>query len=306
MSLLSVRDLSVAYGGLTAVDKVSFELEAGQILGLVGESGSGKSTVANGMLRLLGVPAEITGGSVRLGDIDVMRAGEETLRRMRWRDVAVVPQSALSSLNPVLSIGEHFRDTLEPHGAADRAVEAMKRVDLDPVHLSSYPHELSGGMRQRVALALALALTPPLVVMDEPTTALDVVVERAILRRVLELQRELGFAIVFVTHDLALLMEFATHIGVLYAGRMVEHGAVERFRSGASHPYTRGLLAAMPPAIGETREPQTILGAPPRLDDPPSGCRFHPRCPLASEPCRAKAPPLEGTDHRVACWEISC
>ncbi|MED5373832.1 MAG: ABC transporter ATP-binding protein [Myxococcota bacterium] len=292
MSLLRVQDLGVAYGPHQAVEGVSFTLEPGQILGLVGESGSGKSTVINGMLRLLPAPARVTSGVVELQGCDLLQASAEVLQDLRWTQVAVVPQSALSALNPVLTIGAHFGDT---RGAHDPEL-ALSRVGLDPKVLAQYPHELSGGMRQRVALALALAATPPLIVMDEPTTALDVVVERDILRTLLELQRELGFGVLFITHDLALLRSFCTHIGVLYGGHLVELGAVEDI---GTHPYTRGLLDAIPPAIGEDREPTSIPGAPPRIDAMPPGCRFAPRCPLADTKCQDRPPFVDG----VACWK---
>lgn len=312
MSILDVKRLSVNYGEVRAADSVSFSLKPGQILGLVGESGSGKSTVALGMLRLLGAPAHISGGEVNFQGQDILRMDDETLRALRWRDISVVPQSALSALNPVLSIGEQFRDTLAPHGAAHLAPEAMERVELDPKHLDSYPHQLSGGMRQRVALALALALSPKLVVMDEPTTALDVVVERQILRRVMALQREQGFAMLFVTHDLSLLMDFATDIGVMYAGRLVELGPASAFKAGGRHPYTQGLRKSIPPALNEDREPYSIPGAPPRADQPPSGCRFHPRCGLATARCASQEPSKDhfsrsGQEsvHWASCWELN-
>lgn len=303
MSLLDVQGLCVDYGAVRAVDGVSFSVRRGEILGLVGESGSGKTTVINGMLRLLGPPAAVTGGQVLLQGQDLLGLDEEALRATRWNQVAVVPQSALSALNPVLSIGAHFRDT---PGASAGAERAMGQVGLDVAHLDSYPHELSGGMRQRVALALALATTPPLIVMDEPTTALDVVVERDILRTVLELQAEMGFGVLFITHDLALLLSFATHIGVLYAGKLVEIGPVAQFVDGGRHPYTRGLLASIPPGVGEDREPTSIPGHPPRIDALPTGCRFNPRCALATDRCRAEEPVLRAlsADHSSACWEL--
>jgi peptide/nickel transport system ATP-binding protein len=317
MSILDVRGLSVNYGSVCAADKVSFSLSPGQILGLVGESGCGKSTVALGMLRLLGAPAHLSAGQVMFQGQDILGMDDETLRALRWKEISVVPQSALSALNPVLSIGEQFRDTLAPHGAEHLAAEAMERVELDPKYLKSYPHQLSGGMRQRVVLALALALSPKLVVMDEPTTALDVVVERQILARVLALQRELGFAMVFVTHDLSLLMDFATDIGVMYAGRLVELGPASSFKAGGRHPYTQGLRKSIPPGLDEDRAPYSIPGAPPRADQPPSGCRFHPRCSLATARCAAEEPPqdhftVQGqantarkSVHRASCWELN-
>jgi peptide/nickel transport system ATP-binding protein len=313
--LLRVSGLSVAYqtaaGRVEAVTDFGLELQPGELLGLVGESGCGKSTAVMGMFRLLPPPAVVTAGEVWFQGRDVLGMGEEELRRLRWREVSLVPQSALNALNPVLRVGEQVVDTLQSHGAISaeaalaRGAELLALVGIDAVHLHSYPHALSGGMRQRVALALALAMSPPLVLMDEPTTALDVVVEREILARLLALQERLGFAVIFITHDLALLLELATRIGVLYSGSLVELAPVAALRSGGRHPYTRALLAAMPQAFGEA-QPVSLAGAPPRLADAPGGCRFAPRCPLVTERCRAEAPPLRSLsdDHSVACHEV--
>ena len=311
MSLLEVRNFTVGYHTgehvVEAVRNVDLSVVEGEILGLVGESGSGKSTLVKGMLRILGPPGVICGGDVVLDGHRLLELEEEPLRALRWKTASIVPQSALNSFNPLLTVGEHISDTLVAHQVSDepRAQRLLELVDLDPVHIDSYPHQMSGGMRQRAALALALALEPKLVVMDEPTTALDVVVERQILRRVLELQRQRGFAILFITHDVALLMEFATRIGVMYSGSLVEIGPVQGFRDGGTHPYTQGLLRALPPAITEEdREPIAIPGAAPHLSAPPSGCRFHPRCSEATAQCRAEAPALgTGAHHRFACWQ---
>jgi peptide/nickel transport system ATP-binding protein len=347
---LVVDNLSVAYGAVHAVDGVSFTVRPGEILGLVGESGSGKSTAVLGALRLLPPPGAIVGGDVHLNGVDLLELDAAALRRVWGEQVALVPQGALSALNPVLTLGEHVAETLRAHPPAPpgtpgappgtpafhvkhrdtrtpaelraRAAALLARVGLDPIHLDAYPHALSGGMRQRAAMALALALDPPLLVLDEPTTALDVVVEREILRQLLTVQAESGFAMVFITHDLALLLELATHVGVLYAGRLVEHGPVSAFQpaagaptggaetGGGSHPYTRGLLAALPPAPGEDRVPVSIPGHAASVASPPSGCRFHPRCTLATARCATTAPPLavrsgaDATAHRVACHEV--
>jgi len=314
MSLLRVDDLKVDYlaadGAVRAVDGVGFTLERGEILGLVGESGSGKSTAAMAVMRILGPPALISGGEVRYEDRDVLGMSAGELRRWHWREISIVMQSALNALNPVLTVREHFSDTLGAHkpglskpAAREHAAGLLKMVDIDPRHLGSYPHELSGGMRQRVVIALALALDPPLLIMDEPTTALDVVVEREILNRVLQLQKKTGFSILFITHDLSLLLEFATRLGVLYAGRLVEIGPASIFRNGGMHPYTQGLLQAVPQLHGERGAFRSIPGSPPSLKNPPKGCRFHPRCPLAEERCRCEQPRLEeaAPGHRVAC-----
>jgi len=309
--LLEILDLDVAYltadGPLRAANKVSFTLRDGEILGLVGESGSGKSTVTKAALRILGAPAVITGGAVRFRGRDVLTMSDEELREWRWRDVSIVMQSALNALNPVMTVRAHIFDTLAAHGvrgapARSRARELMDLVELDAKYLGAYPHELSGGMRQRVVLAIALALTPPLVVMDEPTTALDVVVERQIMSRILALQAELGFGVLFITHDVSLLLEFATRIGVMYSGRLVEIGPVDEVRAGGRHPYTRGLLGAIPRIDSQT-SPVSIPGSPPSLIRPPSGCRFHPRCPDVMNRCRTEEPAFVriGEQHHAAC-----
>lgn len=313
--LLRVRDLDVWYGrppdGVQALDRFSLDVSEGEIVGLVGESGSGKSTALMSILRVLGPPAVIAGGSVRFDGTEVLSMKEEELRAWRWSDVSLVPQSALNALNPVLTVGQQFADTLRAHGVHDRvdigrrAMSLLRLVDLDPVHLDSYGHTLSGGMRQRVAVALALALRPRLVFLDEPTTALDVVVEREILQRLVHLQREQGFGVLFITHDLSLLLEVADRVGVLYSGQRVEVAPAGALRVGGRHPYSQGLLRAMPRAFGEG-EPVSIPGAPPRLADPPSGCRFHPRCALATPACSAARPSTVALtpDHSAACHHL--
>jgi peptide/nickel transport system ATP-binding protein len=297
--ILEVDRLSVGYQTpsrlIRAVDDVSFAVRPGEILGLVGESGSGKSTAILAALRLLPPPGVILAGSVRLAGEPLFSRDAAAMRRVWGAQVGLVPQGALSALNPTATVLEHIAETLAAHGVrpADlrgHATRLLARVGLDPVHLDAYPHALSGGMRQRATMALALALDPPLLVLDEPTTALDVVVEREILRQLLAVQAESGFAMVFVTHDLALLLELATHIGVMYAGRLVEIGPAAGFRDGGYHPYTRGLLAALPPGVGETRRPISIPGHAASVANPPPGCRFHPRCSIATERCRAEAP----------------
>jgi len=253
-SLVSVRDLSVRYpdSETAVVDHVSFDILDGEIFGLAGESGSGKSTIGQALLRLLPPDAEVR-GQVRVAGADVAALDGEALRRWRWRDAAVVFQSAMSALNPVLTVGAQFADTLAAHGVHDRAAararaaELLALVGVEPRLVDAWPHQLSGGMRQRVALALALALEPRLLVLDEPTTALDVVVQRQILERLVALQRQRGFAVLFITHDLPLLTSVATRIGILRDGRLVEVAATERLCRAPRHPYTRLLLSSFPP-----------------------------------------------------------
>ncbi|WP_224367905.1 ABC transporter ATP-binding protein [Hyalangium versicolor] len=312
-TLLSVRDLRVEYltpaGPVCAVDGVSFDIGKGEVLGLAGESGSGKSTVAQAILRILRPPAVITGGQVLFEGEDILGMNEEQLRKLRWRKVSLVFQSAMNSLNPILTIGDQIVDAIQAHqpvkrsDAMDRAVALLKLVGIDSSRLTSYPHQLSGGMRQRVVIAIALALDPPLMLMDEPTTALDVVVQKEILHQVAELKDKLGFSILFITHDLSLILEFSTRIAVLYAGKLVEMAPSKELFHTPRHPYTQGLLGSVPSVRGPRRKLVGIPGSPPDMRKLPVGCRFHPRCPSATDRCRTDAPELRrlGPDHIEAC-----
>lgn len=315
-ALFSVRDLVVDYlgprGAVRAVDHVSFDVAKGEVLGLAGESGSGKTTVVQAALRILQPPGVITGGDVYFEDGDILAMSDAQLRGFRWRRAAIVLQSAMNALNPVLTVGAQIADTIRAHEtlssdeARGRSVELLRLVGLDPSRLGAYPHELSGGMRQRVVIAIALALRPPLLVMDEPTTALDVVVQKEILDRIAELRGELGFSMLFITHDLSLLFERCDRIGILYAGRLVESAPVRELLEAPAHPYTRGLLASLPTITGPRRALSDIGGiggSPPDMRRPPAGCRFHPRCGEILTRCSSDVPPLLaiGARRRVAC-----
>jgi peptide/nickel transport system ATP-binding protein len=287
--IVELRQLAVEYGtgarNVRAVDAIDLTIHAGEVVGLAGESGCGKSTVANAVMQILRPPARIVGGSILFRGDDLMTKKREELRRYRWRNVSMVFQSAMNSLNPVMRVGDQFVDMMRAHeqiskrAALARAEELLDVVGIDRRRIRAFPHELSGGMRQRVIIAMALALEPELLIMDEPTTALDVVVQREILQQVQDLRRNLGFAVLFITHDLSLLMEFADRIAIMYAGEIVETAPSARLRAGAQHPYTQGLLDSFPPLSGPLRRLVGIPGAPPDLADPPAGCRFHPRCP---------------------------
>ncbi|MCC6790702.1 MAG: ABC transporter ATP-binding protein [Thermomicrobiales bacterium] len=286
--LLTVRNLTVEYltsrGPVVAVDNVSFEIRPGEVFGLAGESGSGKSTVAHALLRVLNPPAVISGGKVRFRGRDVFEMNDEELEQFRWRDVSMVFQSAMNALNPVMSIGDQICDTIHAHEqvsrreATERAAELLTIVGIDPDRLRAFPHELSGGMRQRAVIATALALNPPLMIMDEPTTALDVVVQQEIMSQIVELKDRLGFSILFITHDLSLMVEFSTRIAIMYAGEIVELAGSRDLFEDPLHPYTQGLMASFPSLAGERRPLTGIPGSPPDMLRPPSGCRFHPRC----------------------------
>ena len=284
-ALLEVRDLVVEYGRVRAVDGVNLRIETGEILGLAGESGCGKSTVANAILRILRPPARIVSGSVLFQGDDLVVKSIEELRRYRWRNVSMVFQSAMNALNPVMRVGNQFVDMMQAHEriskrrAIVRAGELLELVGIDKRRVRAYPHELSGGMRQRVIIGMALALSPELIILDEPTTALDVVVQREILQEVEALKRDFGFAVLFITHDLSLLLEFADRIAIMYAGEIVESGPAAKLASDPLHPYTQGLIKSFPPLTGVRTRLTGIPGSPPDLREPPSGCRFHPRCP---------------------------
>ena len=287
--VVALEDLVVDYvtrvRTTRAVDGVSLSIGTGEIVGLAGESGCGKSTLGNAVMQVLRPPARISGGRVLFEGKDVAGQSRRELRRYRWRNVSMVFQSAMNSLNPVMRVGDQFVDMMRAHervskrDALARAGDLLDLVGIDRRRLRAYPHELSGGMRQRVIIAMALALEPELVVMDEPTTALDVVVQREILQQVRELQREHGFAVLFVTHDLSLLLELAHRVAIMYAGEIVEVAPATALRDGARHPYTNGLLSSFPPLVGPVERLAGIPGAPPDLASPPPGCRFHPRCP---------------------------
>jgi peptide/nickel transport system ATP-binding protein len=310
--LLRIRDLSVDYitpeGPVRAVDRVSLDLRAGEILGIAGESGSGKTTMAKAILRILPPPAVITGGRVEFEGRNILELPESGLRDLRWSRISMVFQSAMDALNPVISIGEQINDTLfaktdlGSRDARRRAEELMEMVDIPPEYLDRHAHQLSGGMRQRVGIALALALKPSLVILDEPTTALDVVVERDILGRIRTLQKELGFAVLFITHDLARMLQFSDRVAVFYAARVAEIGPAEELRTAPVHPYTQGLLRAFPTLRPGSIEPESIPGSPPSLIDPPTGCRFHPRCEKAIDRCRDQTPEASQLDASHEAW----
>lgn len=307
--LLSVDGLAVSYlgddGDVTVVDGVSFDVHAGEVFGLAGESGSGKSTVAHAVLRLLAPPAAITAGDVSWKGRSLLAASRRELRQVRWSEISLVMQSAMNALNPVATVGDQLTDAARARRRSCRSAgELLELVGIDPARDRSYPHQLSGGMRQRVAIAMALALEPDLVIMDEPTTALDVIVQREILDQVARLNRELGVAVVLITHDLSVMFELCSRIAVLYAGRLAEVGPARELLADPHHPYTRGLLRSIPDLTGD-RPDAGIPGAPPDPRQPPSGCRFHPRCPMARDVCRAEAPAVAHLRARSwACHEV--
>ncbi len=343
-------DYLAGNGTVHAVIDVSFTLKRGEILGLAGESGCGKSTLAYAITRLLRPPATISGGEVlyypstahnndasspvtmthlakngkqgqhKQGDdaheeqaIDLLKLSPKQLRDIRWNDLAIVFQSAMNALNPVMTVGTQIMDVLQTHrpqmnaeARKQRARELLQLVGIAPDRLSSYPHELSGGMRQRAIIAIALALSPEILIMDEPTTALDVVVQREILTEIIRLREKLNFSVIFITHDLSLLLELADNVAIMYAGRMVEKASNSDLYAHPRHPYSHGLLHSFPMLHGPRRRMSGIPGSPPDLREVPMGCSFHPRCPLAFEPCRSVLPTLQSATADTPNQLVAC
>ena len=302
--VLELRNVSVGYesahGTVQAVRNISLKIYPNQIVGLIGESGSGKSTLGNAIMNLLKNNAVLLGGEIIVQGQDVYKLNKKELRKFRWNRMSMVFQSAMNALNPVLTVEQQIADVYTSHRPNmtkkeihDKAVELMRLVSIDPKHLRSYPHELSGGMRQRVVIAIAVALEPDLVIMDEPTTALDVVVQKSILDKIKELQRVKGFAILFISHDFSLVAELAERVAIMYAGRLIEiTNSGQLNLSERHHPYTEGLLRAIPELTAETVKIEGIPGNPPDLINLPTGCAYHPRCKYAMESCKT-VPPVE-------------
>jgi peptide/nickel transport system ATP-binding protein len=315
--LLDVQKLGVSYftekGPVHAVDGVSFSIMPGEVFGLAGESGCGKSTIAHSIMRILNPPAGITGGKILFRDRDVLTMNARELEQFRWRDVAMVFQSAMNALNPVMTIGDQIIDALQSHSkitksqSRERARELLNFVGIEERRISSYPHELSGGMRQRAVMAIALALQPPLLILDEPTTALDVVVQKDILQEIEALQEKLNFSVLFITHDLSLLVEISDRIAIMYAGQIVEQSTSREIFDHAIHPYTQGLMNSFPTIHGEKHKLTGIPGNPPNLLHLTPGCRFYPRCPKAMPVCKETSPELIEIQpgHFVSCHLVT-
>ena len=312
--ILQVKDLTMHYqtrlGTVKAVDGISFELARGEVLGLVGESGCGKTSIAVTLMKLLPDNALIVKGQVLLDGQDLMTMDDTTLRTYRWRRISMIFQAAMNSLDPVHRVGDQIIEAIEAHDMFTTMKEARETVDrlfrlvgLDPGLTDRYPHEFSGGMRQRAVIAMALACQPDVIVADEPTTALDVIVQDRILRQIKEIQTDLNMSMIYITHDIAVVAEITDRIGVMYAGKLVELGSTADVFERPIHPYTKALLSVFPSIRGEKRPLATLGGEPPNLIDPPTGCRFHPRCPYATAICQQEEPPVVVRDgHWAACW----
>jgi len=316
--LLEVDDLRVAFsspeGRVAAVRGVTFQLHAGETLALVGESGSGKSTIALSILRLLPASGRIVGGVIRFGEEDLVRVRPRSLRRIRGGRIAIVFQDSMASLNPLLTVGRQITESLETHAglrgnaARRRAAELLDEVGVpDPVRrLKQFPHQLSGGLRQRVAIAIALAPSPDLLIADEPTTALDVTLQAQLLELLRREQRDREMALLMITHDFGVVSSFADRVAVMYAGRVVEHGQTETLFAHPRHPYTLGLLRSVPRIDNELPDRlPAIPGSPPNMSRLEDGCPFHSRCPFALPRCATTEPDLAARDdegHAAACW----
>ena len=312
--VLQVEDLVVDYytrqGNVQARQGVSFEVREGRALGLVGESGCGKTTVAMAIMGILPENGSVTGGAIRIDGADLAGLSESQMRPYRWDRVSMVFQAAMSSLNPVHRVGDQVIEAIQAHEsvrldeARERTAGLFEVVDLDPALMDRYPHELSGGMKQRVVIAMALACHPDVVIADEPTTALDVIVQDRILKQLSRIQGDLNMAMIYISHDIAVIAEVCDDIGVMYAGKLVELAPAEALFENAGHPYTEALLSSSLSVRGERHDLTSLPGEPPDLLDPPTGCPFHPRCAYATERCSVEMPGWEmrGAGHGAACW----
>ncbi len=316
--VLSVKNLKMYYktklGYVKAVDGISFDLGEGESLGIVGESGCGKTSVSMTILRLLPENAEFMGGQIIFndgsGDVDLTKLPEDEMRKYRWKGISMIFQAAMNSLNPVYRVGDQIIEAMLNHfpdmsvdDARKRVAELFELVGLDPKRMDQYPHQYSGGMKQRAIIAMALSCNPRIIIADEPTTALDVIVQDKILKEMKKIQKKLNMAMIYISHDIAVIAEVSDKIAVMYAGKFVEFSDSVTIFKRPSHPYTYGLMHAFPSVVGPKTELTTIPGEPPNLLNPPKGCRFAPRCPLATEKCREEEPEYREIEpgHWVAC-----
>ena len=319
MPILDVHDLKTFYstqsGFVRAVDGVSLQVEKGEALGLAGESGCGKTTVALSILRILPSGGKIMGGKILFKDNDIAKFNEKQMRKVRWKGMSIVFQGAMNALNPVFRLGDQISEAILTHERKVSKREAMERtkkllelVGLEPKRAKDYPHELSGGMRQRGLIAMALACNPELLIADEPGTALDVIVQAQVLNLMEELKRKLNLAMVLITHDLSIIADTCEKVAIMYAGKIVEHGDAEDIFKEPLHPYTQGLIGAFPSIKAAKKRISSIPGLPPDLLSPPSGCRFHPRCSYAKDLCKSEDPVeirVSKGSHFAACHLVS-
>jgi len=314
--VLSVRNLVMNYetksGPVSAVEDVSFDLARGESLGIVGESGCGKTSVALTLMRLAPKNAKVLGGEIVLDGENLLDLSDNEMRKRRWDDMSMVFQGAMNSWNPVYKVGDQIREAMDLHWdpppsavvARERIAELFNLVGINPEMADRYPHEFSGGMKQRAVIAMALSCSPKVIIADEPTTALDVIVQEQILEELRNIQHELNMSIIYISHDIAVIAEITDNIAVMYAGKLVEFGPTADVFHRPRHPYTWLILSSTPSITGPRRMLAPLEGEPPDLQDPPHGCRFHPRCPFATKQCAIEEPPLQEVvpGHRIACW----
>jgi len=313
--VLEVNDLTMHYmtrkGPVYAVDDVSFNVKRGESLGLVGESGCGKTSIAISLLRLLPNNAEIKKGEIKIVGTDIVPLSDAEVRKFRWRNISMVFQAAMNSMNPVYTVEEQILEAMRLHTPSLTEEEMSQKIDhlfslvgLDSSLKDQYPHQYSGGMRQRAVIAMALSCDPDIIIADEPTTALDVIVQDSLLKQIQEIQKQLNMSMIYISHDIAVIAEVCERVGVMYAGKLSELSTTVDIFHHPIHPYTMALMSSFPSIIGEKTELVTLPGEPPDLLNPPTGCRFHPRCPYATEICREQAPEFKdyGDGHYVACW----
>jgi oligopeptide/dipeptide ABC transporter ATP-binding protein len=313
-ALLQIKDLEVRYatraGLVKAVDRVDLEVQRGETLGLVGESGCGKSTLGFSILRLIREPGQIVGGQILFDGEDLLQKTEHEMVDIRGKNIAMIFQDPMTCLNPLQRIDDHFIETVNIHERASakearqRAADLVDKLGIIADRLTDYPHQLSGGMRQRIMIGLALILNSDLIIADEPTTSLDVIVEAQILELMKGLKRDFNLTMILITHNMGIVAELADRIAVMYAGKLVEVAEAVPLYDRPLHPYTQGLLKSIPNISLEEQKLETMPGSPPDLIEPPTGCRFHPRCPYAMEKCSSVEPPMKEIEngHRAACW----
>lgn len=316
MALIDVQDLKIQFftfrGAAKAVDGVSFRIEKNQTLGLIGESGCGKTTTAMAMMQLVRPPGRVVGGKIFFNGSDIVTMNDEQIRQLRGKDISIVRQEAQNALNPVMTIGRQITELILEHesvtkkAALARAQSQLNLVGISAKRIDSYPHEFSGGMKQRAMVAIATACNPRLLILDEPTTGLDVIVQRQILSMLKSLKSELHLTSVFISHDLSVVAETCDRVAVMYAGKLMEETDTVALYQRPMHPYSQALIGAYPSLKGEKKQLRSIPGAPPRLIDPPGGCRFEPRCDHAMTICVQEEPHVrEREGHRVACHLIN-
>ncbi len=318
MAVLDVQDLKTYYsivrGSVKAVDGVSFTVEKGQAMGLAGESGCGKTTVALSVMRILPSGGKIIGGKILFKDKDIVKLKDNEMRKkVRWKGISIVFQGAMNALNPLYKVGDQIVEAILTHepdiskkDAYERVEKLLEMVGLEPSRAANYPHEFSGGMRQRALIAMSVACNPDLLIADEPGTALDVIVQAQVLKLMEDLKQKLNLAMVLITHDLSIITETCEKLAIMYAGKIVERGDIVAIYKEPLHPYTQGLLRSFPSIKAAKRRMTSIPGSPPDLLDPPSGCRFHPRCKYVKDVCKRKDPEMApvAKNHYVACHLI--